>query len=218
VPDLAQLTHAIEAGDRRQAPAITREALQQGVEPQTILDAMTAAMEAVGERFSAGEIYTPEMLVSARAMKEALVVLEPRLVGAGVRPIATAIIGTVEGDLHDIGKNLVAMMWKGAHIAVIDLGVDVTPQTFVAAVAEHRPSVVGLSALLTTTMPAMRTCIDSIRTAGHTAKIVVGGAPVTAAYASEIGADGYAPDAGSAARLIRDLVALPVGSGHRDGG
>jgi 5-methyltetrahydrofolate--homocysteine methyltransferase len=205
--DLGPLSSAIEAGDRKTAAVITTDALADGVEPQEVLDAMTAAMGAVGSMFSAGEIYVPEMLISARAMKEALLVLEPRLVGAGVKPIATAIIGTVEGDLHDIGKNLVAMMWKGANVAVIDLGVNVSAQAFVDAIAEHNPAVVGMSALLTTTIPAMRTSIDAIRATGRPVKIVVGGAPVTPEFATQIGADGYAPDAGSAARLIIDLAA-----------
>ncbi len=210
MPDLGPLSDAIEAGDRKTAAALTAAALAAGIEPQVVLDAMTAAMGVVGSKFSAGEIYVPEMLISARAMKETLVILEPRLVGAGVQPIATAVIGTVDGDLHDIGKNLVAMMWKGANVAVVDLGVNVTAQAFVDAIAEHSPAVVGMSALLTTTMPAMRTSIDAIRAAGSSVKIVVGGAPVTPEFASQIGADGYAPDAGSAARVILELVAAPA--------
>jgi 5-methyltetrahydrofolate--homocysteine methyltransferase len=138
------------------------------------------------------------MLIAARAMKEALKILEPMLVAAGVKPEHNAVIGTVEGDLHDIGKNLVAMMWKGANIEVIDLGVNVSPAKFVEAVKQHRPKLVGLSALLTTTMPAMRETVKAIHATGLPSKVVIGGAPITPEYAREIGADGYAADAGSA--------------------
>ncbi len=208
--DLEQLTAAVEAGNRKTATSLTTEALAEGVAPQAILDAMTSAMGSVGARFSAGDIFVPEMLIAARAMKEAMLVLEPSLVGAGVQPVATAVIGTVEGDLHDIGKNLVAMMWKGANIAVVDLGVNVSPQAFVDAVTEHKPVVVGLSALLTTTMPMMKTTIDALRASGSSVKIVIGGAPITPEYAEQIHADGYAPDAGSAAALIRDFLEVPA--------
>jgi 5-methyltetrahydrofolate--homocysteine methyltransferase len=201
-----ELTAAIEAGDRARAAQKAADALAVGLAPQAVLDAMTAAMGTVGARFSAGEIFVPEMLVAARAMKEALLVLEPSLVGAGVTPVATAVIGTVEGDLHDIGKNLVAMMWKGANIEVIDLGVNVPPQAFVDAVSSYRPAIVGLSALLTTTMPMMGTTIEAIRAAGSNVRVVVGGAPITAEYAAQIGADGFAPDAGSAARLAMEFI------------
>jgi 5-methyltetrahydrofolate--homocysteine methyltransferase len=204
--DLQHLADAIEAGNRKLAADLASAALEGGMEPQAILDAMTSAMGAVGAKFSAGEIFVPEMLVAARAMKEALLVLEPSLVGAGIQPIATAVIGTVEGDLHDIGKNLVAMMWKGANIEVIDLGVNVSPQAFVDAVTAHRPAVVGMSALLTTTMPMMRATIEAIRATGLDVRVVVGGAPITPEYAAEINADGFAPDAGSAARLVVELI------------
>jgi 5-methyltetrahydrofolate--homocysteine methyltransferase len=149
------------------------------------------------------------MLIAARAMKEAMALLEPLLVKAGIKPKFTAVIGTVQGDLHDIGKNLVAMMWKGANIGVVDLGTNVNPQAFVEAVKTHDARVVGLSALLTTTMPAMQTTIKTLKDAGlDKVKVVIGGAPVTQDYANRIGADGYAPDAATAVDVARSVVAV----------
>jgi len=207
--DLDALTRAIEAGDRATAVALTGSAINEGLAAQTILDAMTSAMDAVGGRFQRCEIYVPEMLIAARAMKEAMAVLEPLLAGAGIRPEATAVIGTVKGDLHDIGKNLVAMMWKGANIEVIDLGTNVPPERFVAAAKEHNAQLIGLSALLTTTMVGMRDVVAAIRAAGlGDVKIIVGGAPITAEFAREIGANAYAPDASSAVDVARSAIAL----------
>jgi len=163
-------------------------------------------MMEVGERFKRNEIFVPDMLIAGRAMKEALKILEPLLVEAGVKPEYRAVIGTVEGDLHDIGKNLVAMMWKGANIEVIDLGVNVPPAKVVAAIQQHNPQLVGLSTLLTTTMPAMRDTVKAIRDAGLAVKVVVGGAPTTMEFAKEIGADGYSPDAGSAVDAAMALL------------
>jgi 5-methyltetrahydrofolate--homocysteine methyltransferase len=206
--DLAALTAAIEAGDRAAAMGLTHQAISDGIEPETILAAMTAAMDAVGGRFQRKEIYVPEMLISARAMKESVAILEPLLVEGGVKPEFTAIIGTVKGDLHDIGKNLVAMMWKGANIEVIDLGANVAPQIFAEKAREHNARLVGVSALLTTTMVGMKDVVDGIRAAGlDDVRVVVGGAPVTAEFAAQIGADGYAPDAASAVDLARRVVA-----------
>jgi 5-methyltetrahydrofolate--homocysteine methyltransferase len=166
------------------------------------------AMAVVGEKFKTGEIFVPEMLIAARAMKEAMVLLEPLLTKAGIKPKYTAVIGTVQGDLHDIGKNLVAMMWKGANFGVVDLGVNVPPEKFVAAVKEYNPHLIGLSALLTTTMPAMRTTVEAVRQAGFTSvKIIIGGAPISEEFAREIGADGYSPDAGSAVDGAKKLLA-----------
>ena len=202
--DLGPLTGAIEAGDRATAVRLTHDAVEAGLPPQTILDAMTAAMQAVGARFQLNEIYVPEMLVAARAMKEAMIVLEPLLVGAGIRPEATAVLGTVKGDLHDIGKNLVGMLWKGANIEVIDLGTNVPAERFAQAVMDHHARIVGISALLTTTMVGMREVVSAVReTSPDGVKIIVGGAPVTAAFAREIGADAYAPDAGSAVEVAQ---------------
>jgi len=193
------LTQAIISGKRKEIPDLVQQCLDAGETAAEIVEnRLVPGMAEVGDRFKRNEIFVPEMLIAARAMREALKVLEPLLVAAGVKPKHTAIIGTVEGDLHDIGKNLVAMMWKGANIEVIDLGVNVPPSKFVEAVIEHKPGMVGLSALLTTTMPAMRDTVKAIREAGMEVRIMVGGAPVTIEYAREIGADGYAADAGSA--------------------
>lgn len=201
------LTQAIIAGKRKDVPGLVEQCLAAGETAQFIVEnRLVPGMATVGELFKRNEIFVPEMLIAARAMKEALKILEPQLVAAGVKPEYKAVIGTVEGDLHDIGKNLVAMMWKGANMEVIDLGVNVTPARFVDAVWEHQPQLLGLSALLTTTMPAMRETVRAVRGAGLTVKIVIGGAPVTPEYAREIGADGYAPDAGSAVDAAMALL------------
>ena len=206
--DLTALTKAIEAGDRVSAVRLAGEAVDAGVDPQEILDSMTAAMAETGARFQRNDIYVPEMLISARAMKEAMAVLEPVLVGAGIKPEATAILGTVKGDLHDIGKNLVGMMWKGANIEVIDLGTNVPAERFAEAAKEHGAHLVGISALLTTTMVGMKDVVDAIRAADLPGvKVIIGGAPVTAEFAREIGADGYAPDAGTAVDVARRVLA-----------
>ncbi|MFO1487913.1 MAG: corrinoid protein [Verrucomicrobiota bacterium] len=193
------LTQVIIAGKRKEVPELVQQCLAAGEKAAEIVEKrLVPGMMVVGERFKRNEIFVPEMLIAARAMKEALKILEPMLVAAGVKPEYTAVIGTVEGDLHDIGKNLVAMMWKGANIEVVDLGVNVPPAKFVEAVKQHRPSLLGLSALLTTTMPAMRQTVRQVRALGLPVKIVIGGAPITPDFAKEIEADGYAPDAGTA--------------------
>ena len=205
--DLTSLTEAIKRGDRAQAKDLVQQAIDDGTDPQTTLDAMVSAMDDIGHRFQRNEIFVPEMLIAARAMKESLALLEPLLVKAGIKPKYTAVIGTVQGDLHDIGKNLVSMMWKGANYQVVDLGTNVPADKFVEAAKEHRADVIGLSALLTTTMPAMKSTIEAIRAAGLTdTKVVIGGAPITEQFADEIGADGFAPDAGSAVDLLRRMV------------
>ncbi len=205
---LNALTTAIEVGDRATATRITQEAVAAGIDPRTILDAMTAAMEVVGARFSNNEIFVPEMLISARAMKESTAIVEPILTASGIRPEHTAVIGTIHGDLHDIGKNLVSMMWKGANIEVVDLGPNVAADRFVDAVRKHNAGLVGVSALLTTTMVAMKDVVSAVRAAPDLrhVKIIVGGAPVTAEFASSIGADGYAPDAASAVDAAKRLL------------
>jgi 5-methyltetrahydrofolate--homocysteine methyltransferase len=207
---LEQLCAAVASGKAKDAKALTQKALDEGAKPGDLVDqALVPAMAAVGEKFKNNEIFVPEMLVAARAMKEAMNVLEPRLLAAGITPKYTAVIGTVQGDLHDIGKNLVAVMWKGANFRVIDLGTNVPPAIFVTAINEHRPQVVGLSALLTTTMPAMVETVRAIRTGGcPPVKIMVGGAPISQQYAEEIGADGYAPDAASAADQAKTLAGV----------
>lgn len=205
--DQHPLTLAIIAGKRKEVPDLVQQCLAAGEKAGDIVEKrLVPGMATVGDRFKRNEIFVPEMLIAARAMKEALKILEPQLVAAGVKPEYTAIIGTVEGDLHDIGKNLVAMMWKGANIEVIDLGVNVPPAKFVEAVKQHTPQLLGLSALLTTTMPAMRETVKAIRDAGLTVKVVVGGAPITHEFAREINADGYSPDAGSAVDAAMELL------------
>ncbi len=205
--DLAALTAAIEAGDRATAVRVTREAVEEGLDPRMVLAAMTAAMEVIGAKFQCQEIYVPEMLIAARAMKEATAVLEPILVKAGIRPEHRAVIGTIRGDLHDIGKNLVAMMWKGANIEVIDLGTNVSPERFVDAAREHGAHLVGISALLTTTMVGMKDVVAAIHAADlPDVKVIVGGAPVTQDFADRIGADGYASDAASAVEAARRAI------------
>ncbi len=205
--DLEALGRAIESGDRATAVRITQEAVDGGLPPQVILDEMMSAMRVIGGRFQRSEIYVPEMLVSARAMKEATAVLEPVLVHAGIRPEYTAVLGTIKGDLHDIGKNLVGMMWRGANIEVIDIGTNVSSEQFVDAVRAHNADLVGISALLTTTMVGMRDAVSALRSAGLPARVIVGGAPVTAEYAREIGADGFAADAGSAVEVALTVLA-----------
>jgi len=205
--DLAALTAAVEAGNRTAAATLTQAAVDDGVDPKVILGAMTAAMDSVGRRFQEGDLFVPEMLIAARAMKAGTAILEPVLLAAGVEPEFTAVVGTVEGDLHDIGKNLVGMMWKGGGIEVFDLGVNVPPARFVEAAQEHDAQLIGVSALLTTTMPNMRAVVEAARAAGISARVVIGGAPVTPEFAAQIGADGYAPDAGAAVDLARRLLA-----------
>ena len=205
--DLAALTAAVEAGNRTAAAEYTQAAIDEGIDPTTILDAMTAAMDVVGRKFQEGELFVPEMLIAARAMKAGTQILEPVLLAAGVKPEFRAVVGTVEGDLHDIGKNLVGMMWKGGGIEVFDLGVNVPPARFVEAAQEHDAHLIGVSALLTTTMPNMRAVVEAVKAANLTTRVVIGGAPVTPEFADQIGADGFAPDAGSAVDLARGLLA-----------
>ncbi len=204
---LEQLMEAIMKGNRNDAKRLTQEAIAANAGAQQILDALVGGLDDVGKRFQRNEIFVPEMLIASRAMKEAMALLEPLLVKAGIKPALTAVIGTVQGDLHDIGKNLVAMMWKGANFGVIDLGTNVSAEKFVAAVREHKAQLVGLSALLTTTMPAMKQTVAALRQANlGVVKVVIGGAPITQSFANEIGADGFAPDAASAVDVARKLV------------
>ncbi len=205
---LDDIREAVITGNRAGTTAGVEQALAEGIEANVILNqALIAAMTEVGARFERNEYYVPEMLIAARAMQAGLSLLKPKLVEAGAQPLGTVAIGTVKGDLHDIGKNLVAMMLEGAGFAIRDLGVDVAPEKFVQA-AREGAQIVAMSALLTTTMPGMKTTIAALNEAGlrGQVKVMVGGAPVTQAYAAEIGADGYSPDASSAARLARSLV------------
>ncbi len=206
--DLKALADAVIKGDQSTAVEITKSALEEGTAAKNVLEeGLIAGMDVVGARFKNNEIYIPEVLIAARAMKMAMEFLEPELVKAGVKPVGKFLIGTVQGDLHDIGKNLVAMMLKGAGFEVIDLGVDVGPEKFVEQVKTQGVHVVGMSALLTTTMPGMEKTIKALKEAGVSAKIMIGGAPVTQGYADKIGADGYAADAASAVDMVKSLVA-----------
>ncbi len=207
--ELQELTSSVEKGNRKEALRLTQALLERGMAPLEIVEAgLVPAMTNVGEKFKKNEVFVPEMLIAARAMKEAMKLIQPLLTAAGIKPKYTVIIGTVEGDLHDIGKNLVAMMLKGANFNVVDVGINVSPEKFVTAVKEHEAQVVALSALLTTTMPAMKTTVDAFKAAGvNNVKIMIGGAPVTQQYADEIGASGYSSDAASAVDLAKKLVA-----------
>lgn len=206
--DLKALADAIIKGDQNASVEITKAALEEGTSAESVLnDGLIAGMEVIGARFKKNEVYIPEVLIAARAMKMAMEVLEPELVKAGVKPRGKFLIGTVQGDLHDIGKNLVAMMLKGAGFEVVDLGVDIGPDKFVEQAKSTGAQVVGMSALLTTTMPSMEKTLKALKEAGVSAKVMIGGAPVTQGYADKIGADGYSPDAASAVDLAKSLVA-----------
>ena len=205
--DLQALADAVIKGNQNESVRLTKEALDEGVGPKKILeDGLIAGMNVVGVRFKANEVYIPEVLISARAMKTAMEILEPQLAAAGVDPLGRALVGTVQGDLHDIGKNLVVMMLKGAGFHVEDIGVDVTPDAFVEKIKGSKASIVGLSALLTTTMPAMEKTVAAIKLAGLNCKIMIGGAPVTQNYADKIGADGYAADAATAVDIAKGFL------------
>ena len=196
-------------GDQKTVTEQVQAALDAKVDPSTVLNqGMIAAMAEVGRLFECGEYYVPEMLIAARAMKAGLGLLRPKLAAANVQAVGKVVIGTVQGDLHDIGKNLVAMMLEGAGFEVIDLGIDVPPHKFVEAVKEHKPQFVGLSALLTTTMPMMKMTMDALAEANvrRAVKVMIGGAPVTERYAREIGADIYSPDGSSAARRAKEAL------------
>jgi 5-methyltetrahydrofolate--homocysteine methyltransferase len=206
---LDKVKQAVLDGEMEKAAELTKEAIAQGLEASQILDsALTPAMDIVGAEYERGDRYVPEMLISAEAMKSAMVVLKPLLAEAGVKARGKVVIGTVEGDLHDIGKDLVAMMLEGAGFEVINLGVEVTAEEFLKAAKEHEPDIIGMSALLTTTMIHMPEVIDALQQAGlrDRVKVIIGGAPVTQEYADKIGADGYAPDAASATKLAKSLL------------
>ena len=206
--DLKALADAIIKGDQNTAVEITKAALEEGTSAESVLnDGLIAGMEVIGARFKKNEVYIPEVLIAARAMKMAMEILEPELVKAGVQPRGKFLIGTVQGDLHDIGKNLVAMMLKGAGFEVVDLGVDISPEKFVEQAKATGAHVVGMSALLTTTMPSIEKTLNALKEAGVPVKVMIGGAPVTQGYAEKIGADGYSPDAASAVDLAKSLVA-----------
>jgi 5-methyltetrahydrofolate--homocysteine methyltransferase len=208
--DLKKLYDAILTGNAKVAKEITQQALAAGVDPQVMVQQhMIPAMDEVGRRYEANEYFVPELLIAARAMKASLEFIRPLLAARGAEPAGRVAIGTVKGDLHDIGKNLVAAMLEGAGFEVVDLGVDVTPEKFITAVREKKATLIAMSALLTTTMNSMKTTVDAIKSAGirNNVKIMIGGAPVTQKYADEIGADGYSTNANGAVALARKLVA-----------
>lgn len=210
MPTLLEQMHTkLYNGDMEAVEAATRQALNEGMTPKEILNSgLIASMDVVGRDFKAGDLFIPEVLLCARAMHAGLEVLRPLLAESGVKSQGKVVIGTVTGDLHDIGKNLVSMMFQGAGFEVIDLGVDVSPKEFVEAVRTENADLVGMSALLTTTMPSMKNVIDSLTEAGlrDKVKVIIGGAPVTAIFAEDIGADGFAPDAGAAVDVARELL------------
>ncbi len=206
---LKKLNEAVITGNAGEAKSLTEQAITERLNPETIVNqGLIAAMAVVGDKFKTGEFFVPEMLIAARAMYASLDLLRPMLTEAQAKGKGTIVIGTVKGDLHDIGKNLVSMMMEGAGLKVVNLGTDVSPEKFVAAIQEHKPRLVGMSALLTTTMPVMKKTVEAIKTAGlrDQVSILIGGAPVTQKYCDEIGADGYASDASSAAQLAVKLA------------
>ena len=200
---------AILSGNAKKAAAAVQAALEAGLPADQILnEACIPAMDEVGRLFEMGEKFVPEMLIAARAMQTGVNLLKPHLQEGNVKSLGKVVVGTVAGDLHDIGKNLVAMMLEGAGFQVIDLGTDVSPEQFVAVVQEQKPDLMGMSALLTTTMSAISTTLSALTEAGvrNQVKVIIGGAPVTQAFAESVGADGFAPDAGSATRVAKALV------------
>lgn len=208
--NLKPLYEAVLHGNARQSECITRAALDQGVDPLALVnDQMVPAMDEVGRRFECSEAFVPELILAAKAMKAALDLIRPQLLASGAAPAGKVVIGTVKGDLHDIGKNLVASMLEGSGFEVIDLGVNVPPKQFVAIVRERNARIVALSALLTTTMPQMRTTIEALRQADlpQPVKVLVGGAPIDQRFADAIGADGYSPTAAGAVTLARKAFA-----------
>lgn len=206
---LDQISESLIKGKAKEVKELVEKAVNEKVPPADILNkGLLSGMSVIGERFKKNEVYVPEVLIAARAMKSGMEVLKPLLVSAGVEPAGTVVVGTVKGDLHDIGKNLVCMMLEGAGFKVVDAGINVEPDKFIQLANENSATIIGASALLTTTMTNMKGVVDAVKSAGLTDKIkvMIGGAPVTQAYADEIGASGYAPDAASAADLAKKLV------------
>ncbi len=206
---LKQMMEKLYDGDDEAVAELTQKALAEGLTPEEVLKGgLLAGMDQVGVDFRDGELFVPEVLIAARAMHAGMDILRPLLAEGDVPLAGKVIMGTAEGDLHDIGKNLVGMMLEGGGFEIVDLGTDISPDKFIEAVKTEQPQLIGLSALLTTTMPAMKRTIDALVEAGlrEKVKVMVGGAPVTRAFADEIGADGYAPDAASAVELARSLV------------
>jgi 5-methyltetrahydrofolate--homocysteine methyltransferase len=206
---LQKISEELQKGNYQEVPKLIQEALNAKIPPAKILsDGLVAGMDIVGDKFRRDELFMPEVLISAKAMQAGMDILRPKLIEAGVKLAGKIVVGTVKGDLHDIGKNLVGMLMEGAGFQVIDLGIDVPTEKFVEAVKSQKPNVLGLSALLTTTMPKMKEVVESLVEAGirQSLKVMVGGAPVTEKFAKDIGADGYAPDAASAVEKARELI------------
>jgi len=205
--DLNALAEAVIKGDQNGTVEMTKAALAENIGAKAILDeGLIGAMNTIAERWKRNDVYIPEVLIAARAMKSGMTVLEPELSKAGIEPIGKCLIGTVQGDLHDIGKNLVIMMLKGAGYEVIDIGIDIPPEKFVEEAKAANAEVVGMSALLTTTMPALEKTVKALKDSGIKAKLIVGGAPVTQGFADKIGADGYSADAASAVDLVKSIL------------
>lgn len=206
--DLKGIADSLIGGKKDEVVSLVQAAVDEGEDVGKILnEGLVAGMSVVGKKFKNNEFYVPEVLIAARAMNAGMEIIQPLLAKSNIKPAGIVVLGTVKGDLHDIGKNLVGMMLKGGGFQIEDLGVDVTPETFASKAKETGAQIVALSALLTTTMPQMKTVVDEISKSGGSAKIMVGGAPLTQAYADEIGASGYAPDAASAVDLAKELVA-----------
>ena len=207
--DLQAIAENIIKGQAPKVGELVTQALDEGIPVRDILhEGLIAGMNVVGNKFKNNEFYVPEVLIAARAMKQGMALIQPRLVSEKIEPLGKVSIGTVKGDLHDIGKNLVAMMLEGAGFQIIDLGIDVSPEKFIESVKEQGAQIICMSALLTTTMPSMQTTVEAIQEAGlgDSVRVMIGGAPVTQAYADQIGANGYAPDAASASDKARELV------------
>jgi 5-methyltetrahydrofolate--homocysteine methyltransferase len=209
--DLEKMAQDIFDGKAADVRAATEAAIAEGIPPEKILaEGLIKGMNAVGIKFKANEIYVPEVLIAARAMKAGMELLKPALAAGGIEPKGTVVMGTVKGDMHDIGKNLVSMMLEGAGYKIIDIGVDQPPEKFIEAAKNGNAKVIGISALLTTTMLKMKETIDAMNAEGlvPSVKVIIGGAPVTEDFAKEIGADGYAPDAASAVDVVDKLIAV----------
>lgn len=206
---LQKISEELQKGNYEEVPKFVQEALNANIPPSKILsDGLVAGMDVVGEKFRRDEFFMPEVLISARAMQAGMNILRPKLIETGAKLAGKIVLGTVKGDLHDIGKNLVGMLMEGAGFQVIDLGIDVPSERFVEAVKMNRPNILGLSSLLTTTMPKMKEVIESLVEAGvrGRVKVMVGGAPVTEKFAKDVGADAYAPEAASAVEKARELI------------
>ena len=207
--DLDVVSETLQRGDAEKVEELVKKALEENLTPKKILeDGLIKGMDIIGTKFKNNEVYVPEVLIAARAMHAGMDILKPKLIETGVKNIGKVAIGTVKGDLHDIGKNLVKMMLEGAGFEVIDLGIDVSPDKFVEAVKEHKPNIIGMSALLTTTMVNMVEVIKALEAAGlrDKVKIMIGGAPITQNYADQIGADGCSPDAASAVDKAKTFI------------